>query len=477
MQLDFYGELARLCKDSYFDFVKTFWKILCPTDPLVCNWHIPYLCNELQVASDRVLAGEPKEYDLVVNISPGTSKSTIFSIMFQPWLWARDPSIRFLGVSCNDDLAWDFSSKAKRIVESPLYQKLFPHVCLRQDVNSKSLWANTLNGERMSYGIGSNVVGKHAHIIVMDDLINAKQARSPADLLSAEHFVREIIPTRKTDKARTFSCLVMQRLSVNDPTAVILKDWPNVKMICLPGEETDDITPPELRKNYVDGLFDPVRMPRPVLEDMRSQLHAYGYAGQILQVPIPASGGAIKVDRIVQHELGVPQNIKFVKKVRAWDKAALDKAGDFTTGILLGLTEDNQVWILSIIRGQWSTDEREGIILATAHADGKSTKITFEQEGGSGGLDSVRQSVKRLGGFIVHVEKHVQKGGKLARAEAFATQVNFGNVHTALRGKIWDDFTREAMHFPDVIHDDQVDAVALAYTVLTRQTIRLGVIK
>lgn len=477
MQIDYYTELARLCQDNYHSFLKTFWKILCPTDKLVDNWHIKLLCDELQTAAERVFAGEPKEYDLIVNVSPGTSKSTIFSIMYQPWLWTRDPSIRFLGVSCNDDLAWDFSGKAKRIVESPLYQKLFPHVKLRKDVNSKSLWANSCNGERMSYGLGSNVVGKHAHIIGMDDLINAQQARSPADLHTAEHFIREIIPTRKTDKLRTFSFLVMQRFSVNDPTAVILREWPKVKLICLPGEETENIQPKELRKYYKDGLFDPIRMPREVLDDFRIKMHEYGYAGQILQVPIPASGGVIKVDRIVQHDLGVPEHIKFVKKVRAWDKAALDKAGDYTTGILLALTEDKQVWILSIIRGQWSTDERERIILATAHADGKDTKITFEQEGGSGGLDSVRESVKRLGGFVVHVEKHTQKGGKLTRADAFATQVNFGNVHTALRGKIWDEFVREAMYFPDVMNDDQIDAVALAYTVLTRQTVRLGVLK
>jgi len=477
MQIDFYKETAELCKQSYFHFFKTFWKILCPTDPLVVNWHIKVLCDELQEAAERVFRGEPKKHDLVVNISPGTSKSTIFSIMYQPWLWTRDPSIRFLAVSCNDDLAWGFSAKAKRLVESPLYQKLFPYVELRQDVNSKSLWANTMNGERMSFGMGSNITGNHAHIIMMDDLINPKQARSPADLQAAEHFVRETIPTRKTDKARTFSGLVMQRLSVNDPTAVILREWPQVKHICLPGMETDQISPPEMRKFYKDGLFDPVRMPETVLNDLRAMLHTYGFAGQILQVPIPAGGGAIKTDRIVMHELGVPQDLKFKKKVRAWDKAALANSGDYTTGVCLGLTHDDQVWILDIKRGQWDTDQREKIILATAHADGRDTKIVIEQEGGSAGLDAVRQACKRLHGFVVHVEKHAPKGGKLSRADAFATQVNFGNVHTALRGKIWDDFVREAMYFPDVIHDDQVDATCLAYTILTRQTVKIGVLK
>src|SRR5690606_9908501 len=59
--------VGSVCKDSFYEFVKEFWSVIVPEKP-VWNWHIEYLCNELQKIAERVFQGKPKLYDLVVNI-------------------------------------------------------------------------------------------------------------------------------------------------------------------------------------------------------------------------------------------------------------------------------------------------------------------------------------------------------------------------------------------------------------------------
>jgi hypothetical protein len=54
-----------ITKQSFFEFLKEFWDV---EDP-VWNWHVEYLCNELQEVAERVFAGKPKDYDLIINIS------------------------------------------------------------------------------------------------------------------------------------------------------------------------------------------------------------------------------------------------------------------------------------------------------------------------------------------------------------------------------------------------------------------------
>jgi hypothetical protein len=71
--------VASICRDSFYDFIKRYWsKVI--TEPMVDNWHIKFLAEELQAVAERVFRKEPKKYDLIINISPGSTKSTIASV-------------------------------------------------------------------------------------------------------------------------------------------------------------------------------------------------------------------------------------------------------------------------------------------------------------------------------------------------------------------------------------------------------------
>ena len=117
------------------------------------------------------------------------------------------------------------------------------------------------------------------------------------------------LPTRKTNRDTSVVILIMQRLAEDDPTGrmVFLNDEeadengnkprnPRVRHICIPGELTPDVNPPELAKFYVDGLMDPIRYSRTVLNDMQLALGPYTYAAQIRQSPVPMDAAMFKTE-------------------------------------------------------------------------------------------------------------------------------------------------------------------------------------
>ena len=472
MQLDYYSLLASVCRDSYYEFVKHFWHTICK-DPPVFNWHIKYLCDEIQESMERIFRREQNPHDLLVNIAPGTTKSTLFSVMLTPWAWTRMPHLRMIGASYTDALALDLSGKSRQIVESPLYQKTFSEIQLSKDTNSKSHWANTKGGDRYAVAVGGSVTGMHAHIIVIDDPINPREVRSKADLETANLWCKETISSRKVDKDVTATMVVMQRLHQNDPSELYLnRGAERVKHVCLPGEITPKVKPSHLSEKYIDGLFDPVRLSRPILDRMLGEMGQFGYSGQILQDPIPLGGGMFKPERI--HVVPYPPGVDSFKKiVRFWDRACSRNGGDWTVGIKLGVDRNGSYWVLDIVRGQWSTEEREQEILRTAARDGKSVRIGIEQEPGSAGVDSAKDTVKRLSGYLIQAVK--ASGKKEIRADTFSVQVNANNVYM-VNGDYVKPYLEELAFFPNGKHDDQVDASSGAFSMLEKNKVRLGLL-
>jgi hypothetical protein len=112
---------AELCKRNFFFFVQEFWSEIIPDDP-VYNWHIEYLCDELQKIVERVARREDKLYDLVINIPPGTSKSTIATVMLPAWAWTIDSRIRNLTASYSASLSTDHAVKSRDIIKSDKYK-------------------------------------------------------------------------------------------------------------------------------------------------------------------------------------------------------------------------------------------------------------------------------------------------------------------------------------------------------------------
>ena len=460
---------ASLCRDSFFDFVQRFWGEIIP-EPPVWNWHIAYLCEELQKMAERVFERRPKLYDLVINISPGTTKSTICSIMFPAWCWTRDPTIHIICGSYAFPLGLYLGALSRRVIQSDKYLELFPEIGLIEEV--KSLLTNGAGGQRITTSTGGSITGMHGHLIIVDDPINPKEAVSKTMLRTANDWFDHTLMTRKIDRAVTPTILIMQRLHQSDPSGHMLEKakGKGIRHICLPAVVSKKVHPEALKEQYLGGLFDPERLSAKILVEAERELGQYAFAGQFMQDPIPEGGGMFRVDMLrIEGSVSRLTNV-----VRYWDKAGTHGGGAYTVGVKMGVDIDKRFVVMDVTRGQWEAAARERIILQTAVMDGKGVLVFVEQEPGSGGKESAQATVKNLAGFRVRMDRPT--GDKETRADPFAVQVNGGNV-TVLNRPWLKDYLEELRFFPLGTHKDQVDASSGAFAMLTRRVLVLGALR
>lgn len=145
------------------------------------------------------------------------------------------------------------------------------------------------------------------------------------------------------------------------------------------------------------------------------------------------------------------------RTVRSWDNAATGGGGDWTVGAKVSLVGGR--WVVEdVIRGQWTSAQKQEVIRQTAMADGRGVHVVMEQEGGSAGVDVIdhyRRTV--LVGYTFHAVKPT--GDKATRALPLSSAAEAGNVYL-VQGRWNAKFLDEATQFPAGQHDDQVDAVS-----------------
>lgn len=241
-----------------------------------------YLCDQLQRVGLRVISRLPKDKDMIVNIPPGTSKSTIASIMFPVWLWVRDPTLTVITASYGASLSLSLSTKSRDILVSEKFKRFFPKVVIKEDRGAKSDYATTENGARISTSTGSGITGRHANIIIVDDPQNPKLVNSEKERAKTLSFVTTTLSTRKVDKNNTPMIIVQQRLHPADVTGGILAKGKPIEHICLPAELTEKCTAPEI---YVDGLLDPKRLGRETLATIKIDSGSSAYNAEQNQNP------------------------------------------------------------------------------------------------------------------------------------------------------------------------------------------------
>lgn len=285
---------AELCRRDFYYFLQEYWSTIIPEEP-VYNWHIKYLCGELQTAAERVFKGEDNEQDLLINIPPGTSKTTICIVMFPVWIWLRMPQARVLTLNYSATGATDKSSLSKDIIKSDKFKLMFPELNIRQDIDNKETYKNTNGGERVAKGIKGSVLSGHYHFILADDPLNITESASKLKRDYTNSMLNKILTTRKVDKKLTFTAIIMQRLHEDDPSGMLLaKEGYKLKHINLPAKDNGKIKPKFLKLSYKNGLLDPIRLDESVLSQQLIGLGSYDYAGQFDQEPAPSDGGMIQ---------------------------------------------------------------------------------------------------------------------------------------------------------------------------------------
>lgn len=288
-------EEKKRCEESYEQFVKSAWSVLEPDTNVIWNWHMTYLCTVIQRALERVSRKEKRVKHLLVNIPPSSAKSMLFTRMPNAWAWIKWPWMRFLSSSYAGDLSLEHSSDTRSIIRSEWFQNYWgDQFVLSEDQDSKSFFKTDRGGRRQTTSTGAKVTGRHAHIIAVDDPLSAEEAESPAAIDKHLRYYKRTLSSRFIDPSVGMFWVIMQRLHTEDLTGYILKkEKHKYYHICLPAEEMEWISPPNLRKCYVNGLFFPEKFTRSFLDDQKNA-DIYAYTGQYLQKPTPEEGGIFK---------------------------------------------------------------------------------------------------------------------------------------------------------------------------------------
>lgn len=487
--------IRALTMNNLFFFIQYFWESY-SQQPFIPNWHIEVLCKELEILARRVAEGKPREYDLIINIPPGTTKTATVSIMFPIWCWVNWYWMRFITASYTAPLSLESAEACREIIRSDRFRKIFPEIDIKEDKDTKSNFRivkkvfrkgyvpqQILGGNRFSTSVGGSVTGFHAHLILVDDPIDPNRVMSDTEVRKANHWMDSTLPFRKVDKNVTATALVMQRLHQDDPTGHLLKlagvkkdkdgNWTypakkgKIRHICLPGEIRNykkNVHPPELAQFYVDELLDVKRLGWDSLNEILNK-GQYIYGGQVGQDPVPLGGGMFKTDNIIIRTT-MPSPSEIHSTVRYWDKAATEGGdGAYTAGVKMSKLKNGRFLVEHVTRGRWSTEEREKRIKRYAGVDSERCKIGIEQEPGSGGKESAEATIRNLAGFVAYKDRAT--GDKALRADPYSVQVNNGNVEL-LAGDWNQEYIEEMKNFPNSTYKDQIDASSGAFALLTK---------
>ena len=455
--------VKQLCQLSLYEFMKEAWPVVEPEKQFMDNWHIVAMCDHLQAVT------EGRIKNLLINIPPGCMKSLLVSVFWPCWEWARFGGRRWFFASYDIALSLRDAAKCRTLLESSWFQSQWS-LKLKDDQNQKGLYENDLGGWRLATTVGGRGTGHHPDRKVVDDPHNVKKAESEAERQGVIDWIDGTLSSRGM-LSDPSTVIVMQRLNSKDASGHVIGKG-GFDHLCLPMRyEPDHPFPVKSSLGFKDPrqpgeLLWPLALPEAKVKELEDKMGQYFTAGQFQQRPHPRGGGMFKREWFTHILPTRPTDV--LKWVRYWDKAGTAGGeGARSAGCLMGRRRNGRFVIADIMKGRWSSTDREAIIKSTAAIDanrhGFGVEIWVEQEPGSGGKESAENTVKNLVGYRCKIERVT--GAKEVRAEPFAAQCSIGNVDL-VAGDWNEEYISEAESFPAGSLKDQVDCSGGAFNKL-----------
>lgn len=452
-EIDLLEVERELCSRSLSEFVKLAWPVLEPGQPYVHGWHMDAICEHLEAITNGELTR------LLINVPPGTSKSTLVSVLWPAWEWGPRnlANKRIISASHEQGLAVRDTLKMRRLIQSEWYQRLWG-ITLTGDQNQKTYYENDKTGFRQACAVAS-MTGRRGDTVAWDDPHSSESALSDAHRETAIRVFQETLPTRLNNPDRSAIVIVMQRLHEDDVSGFILKGDYGYEHLCLPMEFEPErrcatsIGFADPRKEEGELLF-PERFPREVVERDKKVMGSAAVAGQFQQRPSPRGGGIFK-DQWWQYYDTLPR----MEWRGIWADTA-QKAGeknDYSVLQCWGKSKSGDAYLIDQIRGKWEAPE----LLANArafwakHKAGDSALRSFRIEDKVSGTGLI-QTLKREGVPVQGIQR-LSGQDKVSRAMDAAPSIEAGLVHLPKDAPWVSDFLAEARTFPQGKNDDQVD--------------------
>lgn len=472
-QLQLQRLAAEKARRSLKEFLIQAWPILEPETEFVDGIHVGAVCLHLQAVS------EGRIRNLIINIPPGHAKSLLVAVFWPAWVWIDHPESRWLFSSYREPLATRDSLRCRRLIESEWYQDRWGgRYQLCSDQNQKHRFENDGTGYRVVVPMCAGT-GERGDYVVVDDPHSVDQAQSDTERTAAVEWWNGSMSTRLNDPSKGHMIVVQQRLHEADLTGDLLARG-GYEQLCLPAEFEPD-RPCQTCIGWGDSrtkageLLWPQKIGLTALENFKTTLGSYRYAGQYQQRPAPVGGGMLQKhwwrywqprganlppvpvkmpNGSIEQRKAVDLPPRFDTQLQTWDMAFKNtKNADFVVGQVHAAHGADR-YLMDQVRDRL---DLPGTLLAvrrlSAHWPTAHLKLVEDKANGPAVIQCLRHEI--AGCVEVRPE-----GGKVSRAAAASPQLESGNwylPHPLLAPWV-EEFIGECAAFPNGANDDQVDA-------------------
>jgi len=430
------------------------------------------ICRHLEAVTAFVLGGDFLELladpddafrNLIVNVPPGTSKSSIVSVLWPAWIWTRRPDAKFIGSSYSATLSRRDALRSRLLVESDWYRERWGDLRPLDDSTpwTATHYVNRRGGGRLSTSVGGQVLGFHADFQIVDDPVKPLDASGDAATTTALAECLEwwnvTMSTRQTDPEKTARVIIMQRLHAADLAGEMVKTGEYEHLRLPMRYEAAHPCRTKVGGDWrtEDGdLLVPDRYPEDAVRTLEIALGPMGAAAQLQQRPVPAAGAVFQKGWTLRRWRELPSSIYLIQ---SWDCRFKEEAssGDWVVGQVWGL-RGADFFLVDQLRGRWGYVETVAAIRELSRKwPAARLKLIENKANGPAVVSALKREIPGL--LLVEPE-----GGKLARANAVSGLWEAGNVLLPDEAPWLSDFVAELIAFPKAAHDDQVDAMTQA---------------
>ena len=451
----------KLCEMSFYEFFKAAWIVVEPAVPLSTNWHHKYICDLLQEECERVIAQKPKTKDVIINVPFRSTKSLIVTVMFPVWAWIKSPKLRFITSSYSATLSIELATKSRDIIFSDWFKRRWGDVFhIKKDQNLKERYENNFVGMRRATSVGGTVTGQGGDFLIVDDPLSPQMASSSTERDNANEWYRTTFYSKLNQPDIGVRIIIMQRVHEEDLTGFLLSKETRLKYkhICIPAKNGDGNIKPQYLEEFYDketGLFWEERFSQSTLDDYRSALGSYGYAGQLQQTPTPLDSGMIHKDWFKIDRYRVEDSVvNFVI-----DPAYTADQKNDPSALLAYTYKDNRWQIIDCVNVYKEFPDLVKFIQQWVAKNGYTNRSRIYVEPKASGK-SIVQTLVRETGLNVKEDKPPTKD-KVARVSDVSASLESGRV-SLLNGDWNDEFLDQLTKFPAAKHDDMVDCLVMA---------------
>lgn len=460
--------MRRKARVRFEDFM-LYW-IVATRAPIKWGWHMSYLCDVMQLVSER----EEEFRFLNINIPPRFLKSTILSQLWQAHMIGVENTARssVFSISSSAILACRDSRRTLDIVRSPWYRALFQGV----EIGSKETeaeWDTTGGAYRIACGRSGTVTGRGAHHLLVDDLVSAEEGDSETIREEANEFLSRSLRSRLDDQKTGTITNIQQRLHERDATGILtdlakIPGGDRYKTITLPNEAETRTVVTLGDKLYatreVGDLLHPDYLGRRETLALKASQRR-NYDGQYQQRPSKMEGGHLDPRRILRLQ-GSGIEIKsrlgltpiFYLDFAGTEKKSQKDDPDFNVIHVMARDQLRRLIHLDIWKKQTAD---YGMMARTLIHMYELWRPRFVK-GEKGAMLNLFQpalmtQMRLMGKFLTLEPLPARSDDKIARSMSYQAELNAGLVCAPQEAPWFLDFERTMRGFPNGAHDDELE--------------------